>query len=94
MSKHKKVPSPCIDICEDIRGVCVGCGRTKRDKKAWKKADSWAERVALVRACVDNTEKIGTQVLWLREYRLKCVRKGTEWPLGAVGIPVLVPAKL
>jgi predicted Fe-S protein YdhL (DUF1289 family) len=91
LGKHNKIPSPCIDVCEDIRGVCIGCGRTKKDQKAWKKADSRAERLALVTACIEGTARIGTQALWLREYRLKCVKKGADWPLDEVaGLP---PAK-
>ena len=85
MTKHEKIASPCIDVCEDIRGVCVGCGRTKKEIKAWKKAESNAERLALVEACAESTARIGTQALWLREYRLKCAKKGTDWPLGATG---------
>lgn len=77
----EKIPSPCIDICKDIRGVCIGCGRTKSDKKAWKKAESDAERLALVQECLDKTEELGTQELWLREYRRKCVKKGADKPL-------------
>ncbi|HEY7644178.1 MAG TPA: DUF1289 domain-containing protein [Hyphomicrobiales bacterium] len=84
MGKHKKVPSPCIDVCEDIRGVCIGCGRTKKDRKAWKKADTDEERLALVEACLEKTEEMGTQQLWLREYRRKCVKKGAAWPLKEV----------
>jgi uncharacterized protein len=61
--------------------VCIGCGRTKKDQKAWKKADSHDERLALVEACLEKTEAMGTQQLWLREYRRKCIKKGAEWPL-------------
>jgi predicted Fe-S protein YdhL (DUF1289 family) len=81
MSKDRKITSPCIDICEDIRGVCIGCGRTKKEKKAWKKVDSDEERLEMVRQCLDATAEIGTQALWLREYRRKCIKKGAEWPL-------------
>lgn len=84
LGKHKKVPSPCIDVCEDIRGVCIGCGRTKKDRKAWKKADTDEERLPLVEACLEKTEEMGTQQLWLREYRRKCAKKGAAWPLKGV----------
>jgi predicted Fe-S protein YdhL (DUF1289 family) len=93
LSKHKKIPSPCIDVCEDIRGVCIGCGRTKKEVKAWKKAETGAERLALVEACVEGTAGIGTQALWLREYRLKCVKKGAEWPLAEFDMLASLPAK-
>lgn len=84
MGKHKKVPSPCIDVCEDIRGVCIGCGRTKKDRKAWKKADTDEERLPLVEACLEKTGEMGTQQFWLREYRRKCAKKGAAWPLKGV----------
>ncbi len=31
--------SPCIDICryDETTGWCLGCGMTRKDKKAWKK---------------------------------------------------------
>jgi predicted Fe-S protein YdhL (DUF1289 family) len=93
LGKHGKIPSPCIDVCEDIRGVCIGCGRTKKDQKAWKKAESGAERLALVAACIDATARIGTQTLWLREYRRKCVKKGADCPLDELGAPIPPPAR-
>ena len=92
MGKHNKVPSPCIDVCEEIRGVCIGCGRTKKEQKAWKKADTNAERLALVEACIGATVRIGTQTLWLREYRRKCVKKGADCPLDELGAPIPIPA--
>lgn len=86
MDKHRKIPSPCIDVCEDIRGVCIGCGRTKKEQKAWKRADSNEERLELVRDCVEATARIGTQALFLREYRRKCMKKGADWPLDALSV--------
>ena len=31
--------SPCIDVCryDEATGWCVGCGMSRKDKKAWKK---------------------------------------------------------
>lgn len=81
MGKDHKIPSPCIDVCEDIRGVCIGCGRTKKDKKAWKKAETEEELLELLRECLEKTAEIGTQQLWLREYRRKCMKKGAAFPL-------------
>jgi predicted Fe-S protein YdhL (DUF1289 family) len=88
LGKQKKIPSPCIDVCEAIRGVCIGCGRTKKQQRAWKKAETDAERFSLVAACIEGTATIGTQTLWLREYRLKCVKKGADCPLGEMGAPM------
>jgi len=31
--------NPCIDICKFDDSVCIGCGRTKAECKAWKKMD-------------------------------------------------------
>jgi predicted Fe-S protein YdhL (DUF1289 family) len=33
------VGSPCIDVCryDEATGWCLGCGMTRKDKKAWKK---------------------------------------------------------
>ncbi len=81
MDKSHKVPSPCIDVCEDIDKRCIACGRRKRDKKAWKKADGRAEKLALLERCLEATAEIGTQALWMREYRRKCRRKGLDCPL-------------
>jgi predicted Fe-S protein YdhL (DUF1289 family) len=88
LGKHGKIPSPCIDVCEDIRGVCIGCGRTKKEKKAWKKAETFTDRLTLVGACIESTARIGTQGLWLREYRLKCVKKGADWPFSEAETPI------
>ncbi|MEY8215358.1 MAG: DUF1289 domain-containing protein [Colwellia sp.] len=41
------VPSPCIDVCQsDDKGYCLGCMRTREERKDWKKLD------------VDNKQKI------------------------------------
>jgi len=29
--------NPCIKICQFDADICVGCGRSKREIKAWKK---------------------------------------------------------
>ncbi|WP_394562018.1 DUF1289 domain-containing protein [Aquipseudomonas alcaligenes] len=39
--------SPCIKVCEFDADICVGCGRSKREIKAWKKLDK-AERFVLL----------------------------------------------
>jgi len=40
--------------------------------------------MALVEVCLEKTGEMGTQQLWLREYRRKCVKKGAAWPLNGV----------
>ena len=39
--------NPCIKICQFAADICVGCGRSKREIKAWKKLDK-AERLSLL----------------------------------------------
>ncbi len=81
MGKRDKFPSPCIDICKDKRGVCVGCGRTKQQKKAWKDAETQTEREALVLECAAAARELGIYDFWIGEYRRKCHKKGRECPL-------------
>ncbi len=38
--------SPCIKVCEFEQDICVGCGPSKREIRAWKKLGK-AERFAL-----------------------------------------------
>ena len=45
MSKYVS-KNPCIDICAFGGGVCRGCGRSKAEKKHWKRL-SEAERHAI-----------------------------------------------
>ena len=39
--------NPCIKICQFDADICVGCGRSKREIKAWKKLGK-AERLVLL----------------------------------------------
>ncbi len=81
MGKKDKIPSPCVDICKDKRGICIACGRDKRDKDDWKSAEGRQEKIALLRECVARTDEIGTRGFWEAEYRRKCRKKGVECPL-------------
>ena len=38
---------PCISLCKFSDDICLGCGRSKREIKAWKKLDK-AERLSLL----------------------------------------------
>ena len=38
---------PCISVCKFADDICLGCGRSKREIKAWKKLDK-AERLSLL----------------------------------------------
>mgnify|MGYP001759752079 FL=1 len=31
--------SPCIKVCEFEEGICLGCGRSREEIKAWKRVD-------------------------------------------------------
>lgn len=38
---------PCINICKFSDDICVGCGRNKREIRAWKKLDKVDKRAVL-----------------------------------------------
>lgn len=78
------MPSPCVGICKDKRGVCIACGRDEDDEKAWKRADAFDEKLALLQACAKNTETLGTRQFWENEYRRKCAKKGVPCPLDRI----------
>ncbi|HBX55982.1 DUF1289 domain-containing protein [Pseudomonas sp. UBA2684] len=44
------VKDPCISICKFEREICVGCGRSKAEIKAWKALDKPARRAVLAEA--------------------------------------------
>jgi len=44
------VKNPCIKVCEYAREVCVGCGRSRDEIKAWKKLDKAERRTVLAEA--------------------------------------------
>ena len=31
--------NPCVSLCKFDDDICLGCGRTKREVKSWKKMD-------------------------------------------------------
>ena len=41
---------PCISICKFTDDICVGCGRSKREIRAWKKLDKVDKRAVLAEA--------------------------------------------
>lgn len=61
--------------------MCIGCGRTKKDEKAWKHAETAEEKLDLLRQCLQKTEALGTRGFWEAEYRRKCRKKGLDCPL-------------
>lgn len=44
--------NPCISICEFDERICIGCGRSKDEIKAWKKMDKPEKREVLAEAQV------------------------------------------
>ena len=42
--------NPCIGVCKFADDICVGCGRSKREIKGWKKLDKAERRVVLAEA--------------------------------------------
>ncbi len=61
--------------------MCIGCGRTKKDEKAWKRAETAEEKLELLQQCLQKTEDLGTRRFWEAEYRRKCAKKGLDCPL-------------
>jgi len=43
---------PCIGVCKFTDDICLGCGRTKREIKAWKKLDKDAKRTVLAESAL------------------------------------------
>lgn len=41
---------PCISLCKFSDDICIGCGRSKREIKAWKKLDKAERRLVLAEA--------------------------------------------
>ncbi|MDT3419193.1 putative Fe-S protein YdhL (DUF1289 family) [Pseudomonas protegens] len=41
---------PCISVCKFSDDICIGCGRSKREIKAWKKLDKAERRQVLAEA--------------------------------------------
>ncbi|ERH60572.1 DUF1289 domain-containing protein [Pseudomonas simiae] len=41
---------PCISVCKFSDAICLGCGRSKREIRAWKKLDKVDKRTVLAEA--------------------------------------------
>ncbi|MEM9781887.1 MAG: DUF1289 domain-containing protein [Pseudomonadota bacterium] len=81
-----KVPSPCIDVCKfRLQGHCIGCGMTKKTKKAFKKLEGSRRRIAFIEALLATQHRVGVKTRgWEKAYRKRCVKKGVECPLDTV----------
>ena len=43
---------PCIGVSKFTDDICLGCGRTKREIKAWKKLDKDEKRAVLAESAL------------------------------------------
>jgi len=43
---------PCIGVCKFSDDICLGCGRTKREIKAWKKLNKDEKRAVLAESAL------------------------------------------
>ncbi|APC20600.1 MULTISPECIES: DUF1289 domain-containing protein [Pseudomonas] len=43
---------PCISVCKFSDDICIGCGRSKREIKTWKKLDKAERRQVLAEAAM------------------------------------------
>lgn len=43
---------PCISVCKFADDICLGCGRSKREIKAWKKLDKADKRTVLAESAL------------------------------------------
>ncbi|CAH0140744.1 MULTISPECIES: DUF1289 domain-containing protein [unclassified Pseudomonas] len=43
---------PCISVCKFDEGICLGCGRSKAEIKAWKKLDNAEQRLVVAEAAM------------------------------------------
>ncbi|MEM7776709.1 MAG: DUF1289 domain-containing protein [Pseudomonadota bacterium] len=78
----KKVPSPCIDVCKFKRkGHCIGCGMSKKQKKAFKSLSSRKKKLAFLRDLMVQQDELGGFPVWPRAYRKRCAKKGRPCPL-------------
>ncbi|MEO1775680.1 MAG: DUF1289 domain-containing protein [Pseudomonadota bacterium] len=78
-----KVPSPCIDVCKfKLQGHCIGCGMTKKAKKAFKKLDGKKARRAFLSDLLAVQDRMGVKTRgWAKGYRKRCAKKGVDCPL-------------
>jgi predicted Fe-S protein YdhL (DUF1289 family) len=44
--------NPCISLCKFDDDICIGCGRSKKEIKSWKKMDKDERRDVLKEATV------------------------------------------
>ena len=52
MTSMTSTKDPCISVCKFSDDICVGCGRSKREIKAWKKLYKAGKRAILADAAL------------------------------------------
>ena len=52
---------PCISLCKFSDDICLGCGRSKREIRAWKKLDKADKRTVLAESAL-RLNKLGGAV--------------------------------
>jgi hypothetical protein len=59
------VASPCVrNCCLDDRDVCMGCGRSLDEIRAWSESDDAARRAILDRATARRAERAARLRAW------------------------------
>ncbi|MEO0761911.1 MAG: DUF1289 domain-containing protein [Pseudomonadota bacterium] len=81
-----KLPSPCIDVCKfKMDGHCIGCGMTKKAKKAFKKLDGRKRKLAFLVELIATQARVGIKTRgWEKGYRKRCAKKGIDCPLDEI----------
>ena len=46
------IKDPCIGVCKFADDICIGCGRTKREVKAWKSLDKDEKRTVVAESAL------------------------------------------
>ncbi|MEN5027983.1 DUF1289 domain-containing protein [Pseudomonas sp. Ps21-P2] len=44
--------NPCISLCKFDEEICLGCGRSKREIKSWKKMEKDEKRLVLAESAL------------------------------------------
>ncbi|WP_426111572.1 DUF1289 domain-containing protein [Pseudomonas sp. DSP3-2-2] len=44
--------NPCISLCKFDDEICIGCGRSKKEIKSWKKMDKGERHAVLAESAV------------------------------------------
>ena len=58
MDGRKQMISPCVSLCSNVDGICDGCGRSMKDKFAWKEAAANNDNITLDRILLDSKERL------------------------------------